>query len=588
MLSRYAQHLAGLASPVLLTLRLAPRRTIAITLASLFVALLESVGLMALVPLIILLGRGDTGAGGTNQIIERLSAYLPFQIDLRTVVAAIVLLLISKSLLRYVVDTSANVTASRLMHAARRRLASSYLSAQWTSVREISYGQIASISSDGVVFGIGGLYNATIAAMSTALQVLAYAALLLIIDARIAIAGMLTMLALVAMLAPLHHGHHVSMRRLIARYASITTLFVDMSKTAKSSIAMQSADQVQALVSAESRHAWRDEHRSHAFLSASTALIEPTIALFVIGLALALSMTNYTPALIVLVVVAFLRLMMMLAKLQSQVMSLNRFRLNVDRYETFVSELEAAREATSGTKVVNPSRNISLVDVTVLTEHGRPVLNRVSLELPPSSFVSIIGASGSGKTTLVDCILGLRPTHEGSVAIDNTPISEIDLAALRRQIGYVQQSTLFFNGSIRENLALFSPDAGDEEIWQALDAACAGEFTRALPDGLNARLSEGGAPLSGGQCQRLSIARALLRRPRLLVLDEAASALDPATTEQLYRSISLARDGMTVLAISHETQATRVADLIVSLADGRIVDVHQPAMRHPHQLEEPA
>ena len=188
--------------------------------------------------------------------------------------------------------------------------------------------------------------------------------------------------------------------------------------------------------------------------------------------------------------------------------------------------------------------------------------------------VALVGPSGAGKTTLVKLLVGLYRPNGGRILYDGQPHDRVDLERLREQIGFVTQDTQLFSGSIRENLLFVRPDATDAECLEVLErAACEGLLARA-DRGLDTLIGEGGVKVSGGEKQRLSIARALLRRPHLVVFDEATSSLDSLTEEEVTRTIrEVARDRsvMTVL-IAHRLSTVMHSDRIYVLERGRIVE----------------
>jgi ATP-binding cassette subfamily B protein len=199
-------------------------------------------------------------------------------------------------------------------------------------------------------------------------------------------------------------------------------------------------------------------------------------------------------------------------------------------------------------------------------------LDRASLSIAAGAVVGIVGRSGSGKTTLTKLIQGLYSVQEGIVRFDRTDAREIELAHLRRQIGVVLQENFLFRGTIRENIAAARPEATFEEIVAASDAAGASEFIERMPQGYNTLLEENASNLSGGQKQRLSIARTLLTKPRILILDEAASALDPESEAIFISNLSRIAVGRTVIMISHRLSTLVNANAILVMQQGKLVD----------------
>ena len=213
-----------------------------------------------------------------------------------------------------------------------------------------------------------------------------------------------------------------------------------------------------------------------------------------------------------------------------------------------------------------------------------PALDGISFRTKLGETIAFVGPSGSGKTTLVKLLVGLYPPAEGQILYNGIPGPELDLDTLREQIGFVTQDTQLFAGTIRENLRFVAPNATDEQCLEALHQAAADSLLARAPLGLDTVIGEGGVKVSGGEKQRLSIARALLRRPTLLVFDEATSALDSLTEEEIsqtVRELSGSRQHITIL-IAHRLSTILHADRIFVLERGHVAE----AGRHAELLEQ--
>jgi len=203
-----------------------------------------------------------------------------------------------------------------------------------------------------------------------------------------------------------------------------------------------------------------------------------------------------------------------------------------------------------------------------------PAVSDLSFEANRGETIAFVGPSGAGKTTLVKLLVGLYPPLAGRIRFNGIPGDEIDLDGLRERIGFVTQDTQLFSGTIRENLLFVRPDASDEECLTALRSAACDSLLERAPQGLDTVIGEGGVKVSGGEKQRLSIARALLRRPHLLVFDEATSSLDSLTEEgivETIRDVAARREAITIL-IAHRLSTILHADRIHVLERGRIVE----------------
>jgi ATP-binding cassette subfamily B multidrug efflux pump len=204
---------------------------------------------------------------------------------------------------------------------------------------------------------------------------------------------------------------------------------------------------------------------------------------------------------------------------------------------------------------------------------GKPVLHDVNLRVPAGSSLAIVGPTGSGKTTLVSLIPRIYDAESEMVLVDGQPIRNYSLAALRRNIGFVPQETFLFSDRIRENIALGMDSATDQQIHDAAEAANIATDIEGFPEGYETMVGERGITLSGGQKQRAAIARALIRNPKILILDDALSSVDTHTEDKILNHLRDVMQGRTTIFISHRVSTVRNADRIAVLHGGRIVEL---------------
>jgi ATP-binding cassette, subfamily B, multidrug efflux pump len=202
-----------------------------------------------------------------------------------------------------------------------------------------------------------------------------------------------------------------------------------------------------------------------------------------------------------------------------------------------------------------------------------PVLRSVSLTARPGTTTAVIGSTGAGKTTLLSMVPRLFDVTEGSVTVDGVDVRELDLEELWSRIGLVPQRPFLFSGTVASNLRQGRPEATDEELWEALEVAQAADFVRAMAEGLDAPVSQGGTNVSGGQRQRLAIARALVKRPEIYLFDDSFSALDLATDARLRAALRPVTTGATVVVVAQRVSSILEADQIVVLEDGAVVGI---------------
>jgi ATP-binding cassette, subfamily B, bacterial len=216
--------------------------------------------------------------------------------------------------------------------------------------------------------------------------------------------------------------------------------------------------------------------------------------------------------------------------------------------------------------------DIRYQDVSFSYAEGLPALRNVSFHAPPGATAALVGATGAGKSTLVNLLVRFYEFTSGQIYIDGKPIREYDLRVLREAIGVVTQESFLFNGSIRENLLMGKPQASDAELWRAVVAANAQQFIQRLPDGLESVVGERGVKLSVGEKQRLSIARALLKDPPILILDEATASVDTATERLIQEALERLMANRTSIVIAHRLSTIVRADQILVLDHGRIIE----------------
>jgi ABC-type multidrug transport system fused ATPase/permease subunit len=213
---------------------------------------------------------------------------------------------------------------------------------------------------------------------------------------------------------------------------------------------------------------------------------------------------------------------------------------------------------------------VELRDVSFRYEGGRQVLSDIDLTVEAGRTVALVGPTGSGKSTLVMLIPRLYDVNEGAVVVDGADVRNVEVGSLRREVAFVSDDPFLFSASVRDNIAYARPEASDEEVLDAARRAGAQEFIDDLPEGYDTRIGERGYTLSGGQRQRIAIARALLKDPRILILDDATSSVDATTESRITRALNELTRGRTTFIIAHRLSTIALADEIIVLEEGRI------------------
>ncbi len=243
--------------------------------------------------------------------------------------------------------------------------------------------------------------------------------------------------------------------------------------------------------------------------------------------------------------------------------------LRVFAYWDMEPEIQSPSDALA---LRNVQGNVEFVDVGFGYENDEPVLEDVSFEVLPGQMVAFVGPSGSGKSTIAKLLMRFYDPTAGEVYIDGFDLRELNVASVRGAMGVVSQRPFMFQDTIGNNIRYGRLDASDLDIERAARLAQADDFIRNLPEGYNTELGAGGSGLSGGQVQRLSIARTLLADPKILILDEATSALDTDTERQIQEALEIVLEGRTTFVIAHRLSTIVRADRIYVLRDGRIVE----------------
>jgi ATP-binding cassette subfamily C protein len=355
----------------------------------------------------------------------------------------------------------------------------------------------------------------------------------------------------------------------VQRTAGLVALLVDTLNNLKALKAMNRKEPFAALLARRSRSAQKaiiTQELSKVGLQNSQDAL--TAILFGGGLYFAARQLNIPLAELVGIGVLVFRIVSSVTK------SLNVLQITAEsegaywRAFALVDKTQAAAEPDSGTNVPTLESGLALEAVSFAHGSNR-VLKDFSIAIDRGSITVLQGASGVGKTTVIDLIMGLHRPAAGRVTIDGVDLKDISLGAWRSMIGYAPQDLTLLHASVAENITLGDDKISEADIWHAAKLAGADDFIRELPLGLATDVGEMGAKLSGGQRQRIALARAVVARPKLLILDEVTSALDPATERDICDRIARLAPDFTVVAITHRPAWTSIATRLYKVAAGR-------------------
>ncbi len=559
-----------------LVLAASPRRAAASALVMVALALTEGVGLLFLIPLLQLVGV-DVAEGSLSRIAEAFAdvlAAMGVRPTLGAVLGLYVALIALHTLLgRWHTMLSATVQQDTVA-LLRTRLYQRIARMEWCAfVRRRQSDFVHALTGEIDRAGAASYYLVELAVATLVLGV--YLALAMSVSPAttlvVALCGAALALAVRGRLRDSHASGDRSAKLRKRLYAAMADHLSSM-KAAKSHDAEQRNAESFVALSHDLREMGLRMTRDSARLRQHTQLGSAVVLAGIVYLARAVIALPTAELLVLLFL--FARLMPRLTDLIERAQALAAVLPAFDLVDAVEREATAAAAPT----VTRPlparfRRDIRFDGVAFAYAPGHPpAVSDLDLTIEAGSVTALVGASGAGKTTVVDLLLGLLTPGAGVIRIDGEPLTADRAASWRSQIGYVPQDAVLVHDSVRANLLSARPEATEAEIWHALGLAAADTFVAGLAQGLDTGVGDRGTLLSGGERQRLALARALLRQPRLLILDEATSSLDAPNERRIHDAIDGLRHSTTVVVITHRVSAVRTADVIHVLEAGRLAD----------------
>ena len=319
------------------------------------------------------------------------------------------------------------------------------------------------------------------------------------------------------------------------------------------------------------------KHTSDALLSQTLTFSVPQIfrmlGIVAALVALYFSISNGEKTVtLVAALIALIRITPIAAQITSSFAAISSAVPSLNQFEKLFGYVHKQQDHSKLSTFNGFSDAIQLVDISYSHSPTRESISNINLNIPKNSYIAFVGPSGSGKTTCVDVIMGLFKPSSGNVTVDNQPLNEIDLSSFLSRVGYVQQTPFLFNGTIRDNLLWSSPSATESEMWDALHLANIDNFIRSTNQQLDTQVGDRGVALSGGQKQRIVLAQALIRKPDILVLDEATNSLDRESETSIIKTLQKISHNITIISITHNPFMTVNADQIFVFDKGRIIE----------------
>ena len=467
----------------------------------------------------------------------------------------------AKALLTLLTLRTINYAVSDVAANVRRRLVKSVLQVKWAYFARQPIGRLANAvslnsSRSAEAFSLAANF------IATSMQALIYVVIALYASWQIAVFAVVAGLALVAVLQPFVRLTKVWSRRQRRRTEELVMLTTDTLSSIKPLRAMSRQGHLEGFFDEKVDKLRRALRRQALSKYVMKALREPLSAI-VLASAFYLAYGRFgwpLPELVVMGVL-FRRLLGSIGDAQEQLQSAINVEASYWAVHRLIEEAEQQREELRGGREPTLNHSIQLADVS-FNFGDKAVLERFSMEARAGQLTVLSGASGGGKTTITDLILGLHEPQSGQVLLDGVPLPEIDLHRWRSMVGYVPQELGLFHDTVLANVTLGDPQIPEAAVIRALELAGAWDFVRELPEGLATSVGERGARLSGGQRQRVALARALVLEPKLLILDEVSSALDPDTEAEICANIRAIAGERTIIAITHRQIWIDIADRV--------------------------
>lgn len=555
--------------------RMYPKRSLLMVGCLLLGALAEGLGLSSILSLLTLTTEGGTptltgkGHSQAGHVVSQFFSWLGLSPSIGVLLLFVVACMSLKAALVLVAQKQVGYTVAQVATDLRLALIRAILSARWEYYLRQPVGGIATaFASEASRAARSYLQSTTIIAQI--IETLVYVTLALMISWPVALGAMVVGFAILTLLARFVRMTRRSGKRQTGLMRAVVARMTDVLYGVKPLKAMARESLLGHIMERETHDLNQVLRREVWSKEVLKALQEPlVVTALALGLYLALTYWSLPLTSLLMLGLLFNRSINSLNKIQRQYQEMLASESALWSLRSTIERSENAREVIHGIPLPLLTHAIILRDVH-FSYGEQPVLRGVSLTIPVRHITVVVGPSGAGKTSIADLIVGLLRPQAGDVWLDDVPLSDVDLHAWRRMVGYVPQETFLLHESVLMNVTLGDPAISEAEAEVALRAAEAWDFVAAMPDGIHTAVGERGARLSGGQRQRIAIARALVHRPQLLILDEATASLDPVSEAAICATVRTLRGKTTILAISHQPALLEVADSVYRIEGGKM------------------
>jgi len=563
--------------------RTSPWRCLVLVACLLLAAAAEGAGISSLLPLLGIAARGGAGhsePSGFEALVLEAVAWLGLEPRIEVLLGIVMGAMLVKAALTLLAKRQVGYAVAQVTTDLRLRLIRALLETRWSYFTSQPIGSFSNAFSTEAKRA-SDAFLAGITMISQGIALLVYTGVAFAVSWRLTLAAVPVALATAALLSRLVRVTRRAGQRQTKLLRQVMDRLADVFQGVKPLKVMAREHTVGPLLEGGTQRLNKVLRRKVLTKEAVATLQETLLMIYVAGgIYVAIRFLQSDISVVFLLALVLSRAFMALNKVQRQYQDLVT---DESAYWSMIGLIDVAereREPHPGGRQPSLKSRIELRDVS-FRYGGDLVLDRANVEIPAGRITALIGPSGAGKTTVVDLVGGLLHPEAGEVCVDGVSLDEIDLLAWRRQIGYVPQEMFLLHESVERNVSLGDPEVDPADVEWALRAAGAWEFVCRLPQGVQSFVGERGAQLSGGQRQRIAVARALVRRPKLLILDEAAASLDRASERSLWQSISKLRGETTVLAVSHHGDVLDFADQIYCIEGGKIRELPAPEASPP-------
>jgi ATP-binding cassette subfamily C protein len=544
-----------------------PLRAVTVMVCLLVASVMEGVGLASLLPVLYIATDQDASESAVSQFVGSFLEFFSLSPELGPLLALTITALVLKSLITFFALTFVGYTAADVVTDLRRKIVSNLLNVRWRYLVNQPSGRIANVISHDATRAANAysLSAMTIAMIGQAIVMMTVA---LVVSFKLAIIALVVGGLTMSALHLLVKASKKAGKAQTTRTKKLVVFLTDTLANLKLIRAMNRQEPFAGLLEKRISRL-RKALRQVVFTREAVANFQDIVMSIFLGVGFYVLYKNFAIPLPELLVsgIVIAKSVSALGKVQKSyqkaVVLQSAFVVTRELIEETANDPEPPR----GHVVPEFDTGLRFENVSFAYE-SEPVLRDINLTIRKGELTVFLGPSGAGKSTIVDLIFSLYRPNSGMLSIDSVPINEIDVKAWRNQLGYVPQDVILLHDTVAANLTLGDQSITEEQIWEALELAGVDDAVRELPEGLETMVGERGMRFSGGQRQRLALARALVRKPRLLVLDEVTSALDHDTAQRVAASIADLLPQTTILAVTHRPEFVDIADQIYRIEGG--------------------